>query len=378
MGRWPKRRELFHDEGETLASTLLSQGLRRALVVALAIVAVLWASAAPAFADEVTEARAVLDAAEARLASITEEYDSLTAEVDSLQGEIDATAKEAMEAQAAVVAGREALGNTAISQYRDGQSASLITILLDSSNFPTFLRNVEYVTRVMNAQADEIEAQKERQAHLEEVTTELNRQKDAQVEAMNALEAKKAEAASVVSAASDRLSDAEAAEAERLAELERQAAALEQANAAVEEPAENPNATTTNRQDVVSSDTTVTQDPNPTPPSSESGWMTGIASAYGGESDPYTKNPGITANGTVCDDNSMGVAIPASTPNCRSYFGRTVEISYGGKTVFATVEDSGGLDGGSRALDLQPGVFKAFGFSTCQEWGLRKVRYRFL
>ena len=37
-----------------------------------------------------------------------------------------------------------------------------------------------------------------------------------------------------------------------------------------------------------------------------------------------------------------------------------------------------GMGGGSRALDLQPGVFKAFGFNTCQAWGVRTVSYRFL
>ena len=85
-----------------------------------------------------------------------------------------------------------------------------------------------------------------------------------------------------------------------------------------------------------------------------------------------------TANGSVCDDNSMGVAIPMSWPNFRSYFGRTVEISYNGQTVLATVNDCGGMGGGSRSLDLQPGVWKAFGFSSCLDWGLRTVNYRFL
>ena len=33
---------------------------------------------------------------------------------------------------------------------------------------------------------------------------------------------------------------------------------------------------------------------------------------------------------------------------------------------------------GSRVLDLQPGVWKAFGFSSCNAWGLRTVSYRFL
>ena len=74
----------------------------------------------------------------------------------------------------------------------------------------------------------------------------------------------------------------------------------------------------------------------------------------------------------------MGVAVPLSWPNCRSYLGRAVEIKYGGKTVIATINDLGNMGGGSRALDLQPGVFKAFGFSTCQAWGVRTVSYRIL
>jgi hypothetical protein len=107
-------------------------------------------------------------------------------------------------------------------------------------------------------------------------------------------------------------------------------------------------------------------------------WFSGIASAYGGSSDPYTPNPGTTATGAICDDTSMGVAIPMSLPNYRSYFGRTVEISYNGMTVYAVVNDCGYMSGGSRVLDLQPGVFKAFGYSTCQAWGIRNVSYRFL
>ncbi len=47
-------------------------------------------------------------------------------------------------------------------------------------------------------------------------------------------------------------------------------------------------------------------------------------------------------------------------------------------TVLATVNDCGYMGGGSRSLDLQPGVWKAFGFSSCNDWGLRTVSYRFL
>ena len=74
----------------------------------------------------------------------------------------------------------------------------------------------------------------------------------------------------------------------------------------------------------------------------------------------------------------MGVAIPMSWPNYRSYFGRSVEISYNGKTVIAVVNDCGGLVNGTRSLDLQPGVWKALGFSSAKAWGVRTVSYRFL
>ena len=107
-----------------------------------------------------------------------------------------------------------------------------------------------------------------------------------------------------------------------------------------------------------------------------SGWLSGTASAYGGSSDPGCGTR--TATGATVSDWSMGVAVPMSMPNYRSYLGRQVEISYGGKSVIATVNDCGGMGGGSRVLDLQPGVFKALGASTCNGWGLRTVKYRFL
>lgn len=108
------------------------------------------------------------------------------------------------------------------------------------------------------------------------------------------------------------------------------------------------------------------------------GWRTGIASAYGGWSDPSTGAVSPTATGAVCDDWSMGVAVPMAWPDYRSYLNRQVEISYNGQSVIATVNDCGYMGGGSRSLDLQPGVFKAFGFSDCDSWGLRTVSYRFL
>ena len=108
---------------------------------------------------------------------------------------------------------------------------------------------------------------------------------------------------------------------------------------------------------------------------STAGWKTGVASAYGGYTDPGCGS--ITANGSRVTESSMGVAIPLAWGR-RDLLGHKVEISYGGKTVTAVINDLGGMGGGSRALDLQPGVWRAFGFGSCNSWGVRTVKYRIL
>ena len=370
-----------------------------ALLLAFSLVGI---GAVPAAADPaddtqaaVDAAQATLDEAESRMAQINSEYEQLTAEVAELQTKIDETAAAAMEAQQAMLEGRAALGQVAVGEYRDGSSMGLLGLILDSKNFDELLRNMEYVTQIMSYQADEVAEQKERKRAFDDVSDELNAQKNEQEEALAAQEAKRAEAQSVVEDATARLEGAQEEHAARLAELAAQAEALrkqeeEAAAAAAAAVQESPDANTGDREPVVSDD----EGPSDTGGSSgssgdsgssggsggssEEGWLSGVASAYGGSTDPNTPNPGTTSTGAVCDDNSMGVAVPKSMPNYRSYFGRTVEIVYGGQTVYATVNDCGSMGGGSRVLDLQPGVWKAFGFSSCRAWGLRTVKYRFL
>ena len=109
--------------------------------------------------------------------------------------------------------------------------------------------------------------------------------------------------------------------------------------------------------------------------SSSAAWKEGKASAYGGYTDPGCGS--ITANGSRVTESSMGVAIPLAWGR-RDLLGHKVEIQYNGKTVTATINDLGGMGGGSRHLDLQPGVWRAFGFSSCNAWGVRTVKYRIL
>lgn len=313
------------------------------------------------------------------MAQINSEYEQLTAEVAELQTKIDETAAAAMEAQQAMLEGRAALGQVAVGEYRDGSSMGLLGLILDSKNFDELLRNMEYVTQIMSYQADEVAEQKERKRAFDDVSDELNAQKNEQEEALAAQEAKRAEAQSVVEDATARLGGRSGgAHAARLAELAAQAEALrkqeeEAAAAAAAAVQESPDANTGDREPVVSDDEGPSDNGGSfgdsgnsgssgssgntgssggsgngggSGGSSEEGWLSGVASAYGGSTDPNTPNPGTTSTGAVCDDNSMGVAVPKSLPNYRSYFGRTVEIVYGGQTVYATVNDCGSMAAG--------------------------------
>ena len=346
------------------------------------------------------DAQSTLDDAEGRAASIASDYEALEQEIAELQARIDETAAQAMEAQAAVVEGRNALAKSAAYEYANGGAAeSVLSLLFESSDFGELLRNLAYLDSIMRYQADEVAAQKERSARFDALVAELNSQKDAQDAKLAELEQKRAEAEQAAAEASTQLQSAQSErsdQASRLEELKRKA---EEAAAAGElsEPVAVEEANT-NTMRPGDQQQEVKPDPAPQPdagegddagtggsssgnntgPSAGAGWSTGIASAYGGSTDPYTPNPGVTATGDVCDDWSMGVAVPMAWDRYWQYYGRTVEISYNGITVFAIVNDCGYMGGGSRSLDLQPGVWKAFGYSSCTEWGLRTVQYRFL
>ena len=95
---------------------------------AMALSALLAVSLIPvaAFADDVSDAQTALDAAEAQMKIISEEYDKINAELTSIQGQIDATAADALDAQQAVISGRETLSTAARSEYRSPSAGSLL------------------------------------------------------------------------------------------------------------------------------------------------------------------------------------------------------------------------------------------------------------
>ena len=340
----------------------------------------------------VEEAQGALDGAESNRQGIAADHEALVQEVADLQKRIDETTAQALEAQQEVIDGRAALAKAAVYEYRGGSAQSLVKLLLEAESFDELVRNLVYLSSVVQYQVDEVEAQKERSARFDALMEDLNAQKDEQDRKLAELEEKKVQAEQTVSDASTRLQGAQGEYASMVEELQRK---IEEAEAQGSAPAEPVAVDESNTNTARPGDqmTDVAPDPSPSPapdggsgsdpapepaPDPGAGWSTGIASAYGGSTDRYTPNPGTTATGAVCDDWSMGVAVPMAWPRYWQYYGRTVEISYGGMTVLATVNDCGYMGGGSRVLDLQPGVWKAFGFSSCNDWGLRNVSYRFL
>ena len=355
--------------------------------------------AAPAYADEVSDAQNALSAAEARMSQIASEHEALVKQAEELQQQIDEATQGVMDAQAAAQTGRNKLGTYATQEYKTG-GISLIKVLLESQSISDLVNNMQYFDAIQEDQARQIAEQKQLEATFNDALDDLNKKKDEQVKAISDAEAKQTEAQQVVAQATAHLSDAQAAaEAARLAELQKQAEALkaqqeaqsqteqapaEESKGAAEKAEESGNSAASNSGNQSSSDSS-SESSNSNGSSSNnsnssntstSGWQSGVVSAYGSTSDGTLG--ARTATGAIVSESSMGVAVPMSMPNYRSYFGRSVEISYGGRTVVAVVNDCGGLGGGSRALDLQPGVWKALGASSCFDWGVRTVSYRFL
>jgi 3D (Asp-Asp-Asp) domain-containing protein len=167
--------------------------------------------------------------------------------------------------------------------------------------------------------------------------------------------------------------EAERQAAEAQAEAERQAAEAARAEEERRAAEEQAQAETTPDESV---EVVPAQEPEPVDTSNAADWISCVASAYTiADNDP----PGstATASGIPLDDSVPTVAMPMSMNPAR-FYGSMIQIEYGGLTVVATVTDCGYLSGGARGLDITPAVFRAFGFSSADDWGLSEVRYRFL
>ena len=301
-----------------------------------------------AYAEDVAGAASNLESAKSTLNQVQAEYNIAINAAQSLQTDIQDATNNALVAQDAVIEKTASLNKIAVHEYKEGAFLPFITMLLGSSNIDDFFKNLDYSNRIMKQKTDAIEEQAMARNHFNDLVKELNEKSDSYNFAIQTANAKLSEAQSVVDKAQSTLASAEA-EA-----LRAQQQSMEKSSPDIPQPSPSPS-------------------PSPDPGGT---WQSGVASAYGGSSDPGSGTR--TATGEAVTDSSMGVAVPMSWPNYRSYFHHAVQIKLGGTIVIAKINDCGNMGGGARSLDLQPGVFKAFGYNSCQAWGIRTVEYKIL
>lgn len=280
------------------------------------------------------------------LQELTEGLESAEADVESARQAMADNATELQATQDRLASLRSHIEESIVMSYKDGWSGPSVINVIRVGDIGALARTLADASQVRERLSADMAEQTSLSERRQQQADELSKQADDAQARLDEMSKKKEEL------------DAKAAELRSKSQDERDSARRASTSTAIDTASS-----------VSSSASTFVTDP------SGNGWTDGVASAYGGSSDPGTGS--TTADGSTVSDWSMGVAIPLAWGR-RDLLGRQVEISYGGKSVIATINDLGGMDGGSRSLDLQPGVFKALGASTCDAWGIRTVRYRIL
>ena len=243
--------------------------------------------------------------AKAYLSNVRADYNAIMGEATSIYNQIEATTAQAFEAQRAMSESQLKLNELIKYQYENSTIFSIFIMIACSTNLDDLSKNMEYANSVMDYLFGVSKENKEKKDTFDKTLENLNTQNAAQNACLSSASQKLAEAEGVLQSIRSKLTP------EELAELEGE---ISDIGGGGDTPTPGPTP------------------PEPTPPGPSPdpptpGWASGIASAYGGSSDPYTPNPGTTATGEICDDWSTGVAIPMAWPNFRSYFHHTVQIS---------------------------------------------------
>ena len=335
--------------------------------VCLAAVAGIAASVCCAVALTATPAHAAtIDELQAKVDEASQAYNDATQKVSELQTKIEESQAKIDEVNATLPAQKEKAATSMSDAYKMQQSTpGLVSMLLSAETFSDFLTNFQYVTAIQRSNA--------------EAVNELMNMEQELANAQATLEGAQEEATAQQQQAESSLSSAESSLNELNAQLAAEAAAQAAAQAAEEAAAQAEAASTdgsASSSDGTSTETSAaTSNPSATDGTevvTDGGWMMGSASAYCVDS-----NTGgdATASGEILTDDSVTVAVPLDQ---RYLLGRSVQIRYAGTTITATVTDVGGFAKYGRVLDLAGGVWKAFGFSSANDWGVRVVQYRFL
>lgn len=319
-------------------------GLTAALVLTLAMPGV-------ARATSLSELQASIDESNGA-------YNTAVAHANELQEQIDANEARLAQIEEELPAKKDAAAKSLRVSYKmQAGSGDLIQLLLSSEDFNEVISTLQYLEKITSHNNAAVEDLAQATDELEQVQSALASQK-AQVDS----EVQSALAS--LTEANDARDQYEAQIAAQQAAQVRQAAAQQQAPTQ-QQAAEQQGAS--GGDSANKSDSSASQDVE-----TDGEWMCGLASGY-----DVDNNTGgsATASGSILTSDSVTVAVPASQ---RYLLGRTVEIRYGGKTITATVTDTGGFASYGRVLDLAGGCWKAFGFSSCYDWGVRAVQYRFL
>lgn len=287
-----------------------------------------------------------------RIDESNEAYNTAVARATELQDQIDANETRLAQIEEELPAKKDAAAKSLRVSYKmQAGSGDLIQLLLSSEDFNEVISTLQYLEKITSHNNAAVE-------DLAQATDELE-------QLQSALASQKAQVDSEVQSALASLTEANDARDQYEAQMAAQQAAQVRQAAAQQQATEQQGASSgdsTNKADSSSSQDVET----------DGEWMCGLASAY-----DVDNNTGgsATASGAILTGDSVTVAVPAS-----QYYllGRTVEIRYGGKTITATVTDTGGFASYGRVLDLAGGCWKAFGFSSCYDWGVRAVQYRFL
>ena len=251
-------------------------------------------------------------------------------------------------------------------------SPNVMSMLLNSASLGDLITQGKYLTTIQDDNTAELERLNAMHEELEVKMEELSSAKDeAEQEQQKASEA-------LASAQSAQAQMAARAQSEDAAEAEAARKAAEEAAATTAQMQQQGSVSNSNGSSQGSNAGSAgsagsgssTQQPSGTGGSSSgttstSSWKSGVASYYG-IGDGFMG--GTTASGAIVTESSMGVAM-LNVP-----LGTYVEISYGGRSVIAVVNDRGPYVHG-RVIDMQPAVARALGFLSV---GVGTVQYRFL
>ena len=318
---------------------------------------------------------------EAELAALTQQvnsaattYQQATGRVNELNEQISEMADEILDfEQNKLPEQQQKASDAAANLYKlHVASPNVMSMLLNSASLGDLITQGKYLTTIQDDNTAELERLNAMHEELEAKMEELSSAKD--------------EAEQEQQKASDALTSAQSAQAQMAARAQSEdAAEAEAARKAAEEAA----ATTAQMQQQGSVSNSngssqgsnagsagsagsgsSTQQPSGSGGSSSgttstSSWKSGVASYYG-IGDGFMG--GTTASGAIVTESSMGVAM-LNVP-----LGTYVEISYGGRSVIAVVNDRGPYVHG-RVIDMQPAVARALGFLSV---GVGTVQYRFL